>query len=73
MPYNGKSIALFTDAELVKMASDNHIWLNAFSCINPRPEFLQEVGRMIVDMLNTTEMSDHMGISPMIILTINKS
>jgi hypothetical protein len=69
----GKSIKDFTDAELVKMASDNHIWLNGFNCIRPTTEFKTDLADMILRKLNETEMRDHLGISNMIILTINKS
>lgn len=71
--YYGKSIKEYTDTQLVQIAKDNHIWLNAFSCIRPTPTFLQEVGKMIIEKLEATEMSDSLGISPTIILTINKS
>ena len=39
--YNGKSISSFTPEELVKKAEANHIWLNAFDCINPTTEFIE--------------------------------
>lgn len=68
-----KSIKDYTDKELVEIANDNHIWLNAFKCINPTPEFKQKVGEMILDKLSRTDMRDSLGISKMIILTVNKS
>jgi len=71
--YNGKSISSFTPEELVKKAEANHIWLNAFDCINPTTEFKIGLANTILEMLDITDMSDHIGISPMIILTINKS
>lgn len=71
--YGGKSIVLYTDAELVELARSNHIWLNAFSCIRPTPQFCQELGASILAKLNESEMRDDLGISKMIILTINKS
>ena len=71
--YNGKSIDKFTAEELIVKANQNHIWLNAFDCINPSPQFLQSIGNLILQKLHTTDMSDSLGISPTIILTINKS
>lgn len=72
--YKGcKSISLFTRDEILKMADDNHIWLNAFSCINPTEKFLQDVGKMIIDKLNHCNTLDQFGLSKKIILTINKS
>jgi hypothetical protein len=71
--YNGKSIDKFTAEELVKRANENHIWINAFDCINPSPQFLQNIGSLILQKLHTTDMSDSLGISPTIILVINKS
>lgn len=68
-----KPISLFTAKELCDIADDNHIWLNAFSCISPTPAFEQEVGRMILQKLRETELRDYFGISHEIILTINKS
>jgi len=71
--FNGKSISLYTKDELLNEAENNHIWLNGFSCINPTPEFLQDIGRMILQKLDNTKMRDFLGISNEIILTINKS
>ena len=68
-----KPISDYTDSELVQMANDNHIWLNAFACINPTQGFLADVGRMILEKLESTDMADQWGISPKIILTVNKS
>jgi hypothetical protein len=68
-----KSITEFTPAELVEKAQDNHVWLNGFDCIRPTDEFKILVADQILAMLEKTDMTDSMGISPMIILTINKS
>ena len=49
-----------TDAqcrEIAEMAEGNHIWLNAFACIRPTPEFLQDIGRQVLSML---EQKDNM-------------
>jgi hypothetical protein len=59
--------------ELVRIARDNHVWLNAFSCIRPSPEFLQSIGQIVLDKLEVTDLRDGLGISPMVILTVNKS
>jgi hypothetical protein len=68
-----KPITDYTDAELVVEAKANHIWLNAFSCIRPSDEFLIDVGRSVLRMLEDSEMGDSFGISQMVILTVNKS
>lgn len=68
-----KAITDYTDAELVRMARDNHIWLNAFRCVRPTDGFLIEIGREVLQLLDNTEMGDGFGISPMTILTVNKS
>lgn len=71
--WGGKSINLYTKDELLQIADDNHIWLNGFQCINPTDAFLKEVGKMIINKLDHTNMRDFLGISHEIILTINKS
>ena len=71
--WGGKSIELYTKEELLNEAEDNHIWLSAFACINPTKEYAQELGMSILHRLSQTEMRDSMGISHMMIFTINKS
>jgi len=71
--WGGKSIRLFTKDELFNLAEANHIWLNGFACINPTDEFLKDIGKMVIDKLNASEMRDFLGISKEIILTVNKS
>lgn len=71
--HGGKSIALFTNKELVARAKGNHTWLNGFSCINPSKEFCEEVGRMIIQQVMHSDMRDQWGISRMEIFTINAS
>lgn len=44
-----------TSADIVKAVQDNHIWLNAFNCINPTDEFLKDIGRMVIAKLNCRE------------------
>lgn len=41
-----------TSADIVQMVQDNHIWLNAFNCINPTDEFLMSIGKQVIAMLN---------------------
>ena len=33
----------------------NHIWLDAFSCVNPSDEFLKDVGRVVLERLNNKD------------------
>lgn len=67
---------------MLEMAETNHIWLNAFSCIRPTPEFLQAVGQQVLDMLNNKENlipargevgSKLAELTPCLYLHINKS
>ena len=73
-----------TDAEKVEQLKDNHIWLNAFHCIRPSSSFLQDVGRMVVDKLDLTDLRTNgigdpdekgrrAGESSLVYLSINKS
>jgi hypothetical protein len=55
------------------VAEANHIWLNAFSCINPSEKFLADVGRSVLNLLDQSEHGDSLGISQMTALTVNKS
>lgn len=66
-------------------SEENHIWINAFSCINPSDEFLANLGRMVLEKLNNKEnlipakcitspaMKKLAELSPQLILRINKS
>ena len=58
---------------VARVARDHHVWLNAFSCINPSDEFLTEVGRIVLDRLSVAKFTDSLGISPMAVFSINKS
>lgn len=42
-------------ADVLKAADENHIWLNAFGCINPTDDFLKDVGRSVLRMLDSAE------------------
>ena len=68
-----------TDAQRAQYAKDNHIWLNAFSCINPTDKFKQEVGEMILNKLDHTDLratklsSGKEPVGNLIYVRINKS
>lgn len=47
-----------TDEEKVKLADDNHVWLNAFSCINPTEAFASKVGFQVIAALEHSPMVD---------------
>lgn len=72
--------------ELVfQKSEENHIWVNAFSCINPSDDFLISLGQMVIDRLNEKDnlipasyvtdpkMKRLAELSPQLILRINKS
>lgn len=62
-----------TDAELRQRVDDEHIWVNAMGAVNPSEEFKAQIGGAILGMLATTDLCDSFGISPTIIVRINKS
>jgi len=77
-----------TKDDVFNKADKNHIWLNAFDCVNPTPEFCQSVGKQILYMLNERErlipsyyetakknasMNELSHLTPMLYLSINKS
>ena len=77
-----------TKKDVFRKATENHLWFNAFACVNPTPEYCQEVGKMILDMLNERErmipsyyetahknedIADLSRLTPMLYLSINKS
>jgi hypothetical protein len=39
------------EKKVVQSAEKNHIWLNAFACVNPTDEFCARLGRQILEML----------------------
>jgi hypothetical protein len=64
----------FTADERVALAQGNHIWLNAFACIRPTPEFLQDVGASVLTMLNDSPMvDDFIGKTAVTYIRVNKS
>lgn len=42
-----------TVQDIISNVECNHIWLNAFNCINPSPKTCEDLGRVIIDMLNS--------------------
>lgn len=63
-------------AERAKIAEDNHIWINAFNCINPTDEFKIQIANTILAWLDDKErVIAHEKIlkQPILYLTINKS
>ena len=43
------------EADVLRSADGNHIWLNAFSCIRPTDEFKIGLANQILDMLADRE------------------
>jgi len=41
--------------KVLKAANDNHIWVNAFSLIRPTEETYRNIGKAVVEMLQTKE------------------
>ncbi len=77
------------EEKILVAVKDNHIWLNAYSCIRPTDEFLIELGRTIIDKLRSDsnllpsyvpgreqqieEVHKLSEISPTLYLSVNKS
>jgi len=73
--------------QVVLKAKENHIWLNAISCIRPTPEFKMQIGENVLAMLNCKDrlvpasgitdeldvMRELAELTPVLYLTINKS
>ena len=64
------------------MAEANHIWLNAFSCINPTDELKMQIGEMVLEWLNQRDnlmpaCADHDSelarLTPKLYMSVNKS
>lgn len=76
-------IALFTeedlDVQVLAMAKENHIWLNAMACIKPTDKFKIELAEQILEMLGQRDNLLPSGVgrlgelTPMLYLSINKS
>lgn len=48
-------VKITTAQDVLDMVEDNHIWLNAFSCVDPTPKFCEDLGRQIIQMLWSKE------------------
>ena len=59
--------------QLVEELEGNHMWINAFSAINPTDELKIAIGDWVLDILKTTEIGCSLGSSPTAILRVNKS
>jgi len=62
-----------TPEELVKIARNNHIWINAMSAVNPSDELLIDIGAAVIQKIRDSDMRDGLGISRMTIFTANMS
>lgn len=63
-----------TLTQVAKKAKDNHIWLNAFSCIRPTDEFKIDLANTILAKLNEPDcLLKTNTLSEMLYLSINKS
>jgi hypothetical protein len=50
------------ERDVLESARDNHIWVNAFQCIRPTSDFLQQLGANVLRMLDNegnTILCDH--------------
>lgn len=61
--------------QVAKKARGNHIWLNAFSCINPTDEFKIQLADMVLGMLDdkNNTLRTTLDTTDMLYLSINKS
>lgn len=66
--------------DVLRAADSNHIWLNAFQCIRPTPEFCEQVGRELLRMLDNnanthlSQSSRSLGLEQReLIVRVNKS
>lgn len=58
---------------LVETLKDNHMWINAFSALNPTDDLKIAIGEWVLSELNSTKLGDSFGISPCAVLRVNKS
>lgn len=66
------------ETQIVEAVAGNHMWLNAFSCINPTAKFKLELAEAILEWLNQEERlirkDDPIGrLTPILYMSINKS
>lgn len=40
---------------LTQPENSEHVWLNAFACINPTSAFAEDVGRMVIEKVMTSK------------------
>lgn len=62
------------DPERIKQElQDNHIWINAFSALNPSDEMLREVGLSVLSFVKESHLRDGLGISRTALIRVNAS
>ncbi len=63
------------EKKILEKTEENHIWLNAFSCINPTDDFKKQVGEQVLSMLSQKDrlLKARNGINDLLYLMINKS
>lgn len=73
--------------KLLESIQENHLWLNAFKCINPSDEFCARIGRSILERLDSPHyllpsyhgddddapISDMQSITKVMYIRVNKS
>lgn len=55
MPTNRDEAAPTYEADVLSSARDNHMWLNAFSCVRPTEETKIAIGEWVLRLLNDQE------------------
>lgn len=59
--------------EIVAELEANHMWVNAFSCIHPTDELKIAIGDWVLSELAQSQIGCSLGISPTVLLRVNKS
>lgn len=73
--------------KVLKAAQDNHIWVNAFSLVRPTDETYRNIGKAVVEMLQTKEnllphyygpehdgpITDLQNLTPVLYMSVNAS
>ena len=71
---NGKPESEWTNAQKVKQAKSNHLWLNAMKLVHPSDELLRDIGESIVNMVKGSEMVDDLsGTLKVVYIRVNAS
>lgn len=52
---DGKEHEITTVEDVMEKLDENHIWLNAFSCVNPTDELAKDIGHAVLHMLNNPD------------------